>query len=78
MAKRIEGTAIKLDKSVVDKLDISKIPVGKKEETAEVSAEWSGWVKDPYDGEWYHFSYLTPGYHVFRDPFGNVWTQYIP
>jgi hypothetical protein len=77
-ARRVEGKAVKLDKSLVDQLDLSTIPMGKLEETAEVSAQWTGSVRDPYTGEWYFFEYLVPGWHIFRDPQGNVWSQFIP
>lgn len=79
-AKRATGKAVKLEKTLAAQFDRSKMPKGKKEESAEVSAQyggpWSGWVKDPYDGIWYHFSGLWYGNNVLEAG-GDVWVQYI-
>jgi len=79
--KRIEGQAIKLEKSQIDQLDLSKVQMGRKEPTGEVSAQWGGpWngeVRSPCSGVWWHFSGLWPGqYNLLRSP-DCVWNQYI-
>jgi hypothetical protein len=77
-AKRAQGDAVKLDTAALEKIDESKVRVGKKEESAEVSAQWNGWVVDPYDHVPYHFSFLNEGaWNMLRDPFGRTWLQWI-
>jgi hypothetical protein len=75
--KRGAEGGVKLDKSAIDQLDLSKVPIGKKEETAEVTAQWNGTVRSPCNGEWWHFSGLSYGWNLLRDPTGCVWNQYI-
>jgi hypothetical protein len=77
MAARAEEKGVKLDKSAIDQLDLSKVPVGKKEETAEVTAQWNGTVLSPCNGEWWHFSGLHYGWNLLRDETGCVWNQFI-
>ena len=79
-AKRAKGHAIKLDKAAADQFNKAKLPKGKKQESAEVSAQyggpWNGWVRNPYDGEWYHFSGLWYGYNTLEAG-GHIWSQFI-
>lgn len=76
-SKRIEGPAIKLEKSQIDQIDVSKVPLGKKEETAEVSAQFGAWIRDPCQGEVWHFSFLHFGWNLLRSGNGCVWNQLI-
>lgn len=76
--KRAEGKSVKLDKEQVQHLDHAHVPVGKKQESAEVSAQWLNfWVRDPYTGETLFFENLSPGTHLLRDEYGNTWLQQI-
>ena len=76
-SKRVEDKGIVLDKTIVDQLDLSKIPIGQKEETAEVSGQCNLWVKSPCNGQWWLFPHTYTGYHLLRDATGCVWTQYL-
>jgi hypothetical protein len=75
--KRAERLAIKLEKSQVDQIDLSKVPLGKKEETADVSAQFGMWISDPCYGETWHFSYLHLGWNLLRAGNGCVWNEFI-
>jgi hypothetical protein len=75
--KRVFESGVQLDKSVVEKLDLSKIPLGKREETAEVSGQFGQWIRSPCNGELWHFSNLHLGYNILQDGTGCVWTEFI-
>ena len=73
-----DGKAIVLDKSIVEKLDLSKVPLGAREESTEVSAQsYYGWITSPCNGEQWHFSGLHCGYNLLRDATGCVWTEHV-
>jgi hypothetical protein len=75
--KRVFESGVQLDKSTVEKLDLSKIPLGEKEETAEVSGQFGMWIRSPCNGELWHFSNLHLGVNVLRDATGCVWIENI-
>jgi hypothetical protein len=53
--------------------------MGAKEEAAEVSGQWTSWIKSPCMGEWvlFRITHLHSGWNLVRTPDGCVFNVLI-